>query len=436
MLCDQCGTDNPDINRFCGACGAALFRRPELWQPPSERRRHFQSEVQEQEPVANPTNRQVPQRPTPEPASQPRFESSATVSESVAVSNHEHSEPIQLAEPEEYRPISGPSLLGLSDAPEYEESDEPDPAYLVDEQTPQRSVGWTLFGVLAVAILITFGVLEYRAIKTGKVSIPWLTSSNSEHSNAADQQPAENAANPSSAAQPATPPPLTSDEASAPVGNQSVAQNSSGPSAKSGTPKSGAETKTGDSQQPAMEVTQKKKPAEPPISTPEQPAEKASDEASTQDATARGAKEADAKRKQEMASEIEKEEAPTPDAKSGSDPEAVTASAKTSRTTATDPRQNKLLLTGERFLYGRGGRRDCNQAVGYFREAAKQYNGPAMTHLGAMYASGNCVQQNRLEAYKWFARAQEVQPNNQWLGRNMNMLWRQMTPQERASVSR
>jgi TPR repeat protein len=184
-----------------------------------------------------------------------------------------------------------------------------------------------------------------------------------------------------------------------------------------------------------MEVTQKKPAA--PVSKPEDPAEKKSDESTTEEATARAAQQADAKRKQQMAAAIDKDEQPTPEASSDA-PKTVSAPGRSARASATagDPRQNQLLQTGERFLYGRGGRRDCNQAVSYFREAAKQYNGPAMTHLGAMYASGNCVQKNRLEAYKWFSRAQEAQPSNQWLGRNMNMLWRQMTPEERASVSR
>jgi TPR repeat protein len=101
-----------------------------------------------------------------------------------------------------------------------------------------------------------------------------------------------------------------------------------------------------------------------------------------------------------------------------------------------DPHANKMLLLGEKYLYGQGVARNCNQALVYFRAAADEDNAPAMSHLGAMYASGNCVTMNRATAYSWFARAGNADPNNQWLTRNLNMLWRDMTPQERATVNR
>lgn len=94
-----------------------------------------------------------------------------------------------------------------------------------------------------------------------------------------------------------------------------------------------------------------------------------------------------------------------------------------------------MLVLGEKYLYGRGVPQNCNQALVYFRAAAEQDNAPAMSHLGAMYASGQCVTMNRATAYSWFARAQNADPGNQWREKNMNMLWREMTPEERASVS-
>jgi TPR repeat protein len=95
-----------------------------------------------------------------------------------------------------------------------------------------------------------------------------------------------------------------------------------------------------------------------------------------------------------------------------------------------------MLLSGEKDLYGRGVRQDCNQALVYFRAAAQDQNAPAMSHLGAMNASGHCVTASRVAAYKWFALASELEPSNQWISRSLNMLWRDMTPQERASVAR
>jgi TPR repeat protein len=103
---------------------------------------------------------------------------------------------------------------------------------------------------------------------------------------------------------------------------------------------------------------------------------------------------------------------------------------------APDPRTNKMLVLGEKYLYGRGVTRDCNQAMTYFRAAAGQENAPAMSHLGAMYASGSCVPIDRAAAYQWFARAENADPGNQWLARNLDMLWRDMTPRERAATNR
>ena len=97
---------------------------------------------------------------------------------------------------------------------------------------------------------------------------------------------------------------------------------------------------------------------------------------------------------------------------------------------------NQSLVLGEKYLYGRGAPQNCNQALKYFRSAADEDNAPAMSHLGAMYASGNCVTMNRVAAYNWFAKAQNADPGNRWRERNMNMLWRDMTPKERAAISR
>jgi TPR repeat protein len=52
--------------------------------------------------------------------------------------------------------------------------------------------------------------------------------------------------------------------------------------------------------------------------------------------------------------------------------------------------------------------------------------------MAALYASGVCVRQDRAEAYKWFSRAQDLDPHNSWLERNRVRLWAEMTPDERA----
>lgn len=422
MPCHQCGADNPSTNRFCGACGTALFRQPETWQAPTRLSEPAEHDLKHTDFVS----REIQGERAQEFATDLGILNTSVSEASGTDAEFAPSEPVVVAEREHYTPISGPSLLGLSDTPEYQDTEES--GYLLEEETPRRHVGWYLFSFAFIVVLAVFAVLEYRAIKTGRVNIPWLTASNSEKPKPTDQAPAVSATPGDSGAAGEKPPQaLTSDEA-VPAGPQKSASGSATTSDRqtASAPAPG---------QPKMEVVEKKKPEPPSASSPAK--DGANDQASTRDAESRLAQQADAKRKQEMAAAIDREEQPTPDADSGGRPKAVGAPTRASRTSATpDPRQNRLLLTGERFLYGRSGRRDCNQAVAYFREAAKQYNSPAMAHLGAMYASGNCVKQDRLQAYKWFSRAQEVEPNNQWLARNMNMLWRQMTTGERAISSR
>jgi TPR repeat protein len=160
-------------------------------------------------------------------------------------------------------------------------------------------------------------------------------------------------------------------------------------------------------------------------------ADKKSDAQATQETQSRLAKDADQRRAdadqpEDSEGSADMAQKPTPK------PKSVSATAPK----PPDPRQNQMLINGEKFLYGRGVRQDCNQALIYFKAAAESSNAPAMSHLGAMYASGHCVTPNRVMAYKWFARASETEPANQWISRSLNMLWRDMTPQERSSVAR
>jgi TPR repeat protein len=93
-----------------------------------------------------------------------------------------------------------------------------------------------------------------------------------------------------------------------------------------------------------------------------------------------------------------------------------------------------LLAEGEKYLYGRGVVTDCRLAVRNFEDAAEAGSAKAMAHLGSMYGSGRCVKFNRVTAYGWFAQAKNADPDNAWLESNMDMLWRNMSPKERAAI--
>ncbi len=93
-----------------------------------------------------------------------------------------------------------------------------------------------------------------------------------------------------------------------------------------------------------------------------------------------------------------------------------------------------MLMLGENYLYGRTVPRNCDQAIIYLKAAANAGNAEARSHLGALYSTGECVVRDRVAAYHWFALASRSERANPWLESNLNMLWRDMSPDERRRV--
>ena len=90
-----------------------------------------------------------------------------------------------------------------------------------------------------------------------------------------------------------------------------------------------------------------------------------------------------------------------------------------------------LELAGEKFLYGNGVPQNCARAENSLRTAAMHGNSKAETVLGTMYATGHCVGRDLPSAYRWFARALHEEPQNSRISADLQVLWRQMTPQEK-----
>ena len=97
-----------------------------------------------------------------------------------------------------------------------------------------------------------------------------------------------------------------------------------------------------------------------------------------------------------------------------------------------DPAKDPSVVAAEKYLYGPS--RNCTAARSLLEQAAGRKNPSAMSHLGAMYATGQCVSADRTLAYIWFSRAYDVNPENQWLEKNLTMLWRDMSSSERQVV--
>lgn len=90
----------------------------------------------------------------------------------------------------------------------------------------------------------------------------------------------------------------------------------------------------------------------------------------------------------------------------------------------------------ELYLSGGGVPQDCEQALILLRSAAAKKNPRARTKLGSLYATGQCVEQDRVQAYHWMSLALQVNPGSEWVERNRESLWAQMTPDERQRAAR
>jgi hypothetical protein len=93
--------------------------------------------------------------------------------------------------------------------------------------------------------------------------------------------------------------------------------------------------------------------------------------------------------------------------------------------------EDRLVADGEKYLYGRGVPEDCERAQRNLQIGARQSNARAQTLLGAMYATGHCVNRDLPTAYRWFAKALHGDPGNSRVQRDLEVLWKQMTPEER-----
>lgn len=96
-----------------------------------------------------------------------------------------------------------------------------------------------------------------------------------------------------------------------------------------------------------------------------------------------------------------------------------------------EQKPSPLLVRAQQFLHGQGVEQNCEQGLLYLRAAAQKNEPAAAVQMGALYASGRCVHQDRVMAYRWFNSAHELEPANQWIQRNMDLIWGQMSDQER-----
>ncbi len=355
--------------------------------------------------------------------------------------------------------IVGPSFLGLSDAPAAAESA---PLPIEEEEAPHNSHWRAWFATAIVLVFAALGVMEWRSqvyqTDNGPVQIirtklrnwrheatapansepaPATTASgevNSKPDMQVQEQPKQSAdastatSNPpgvtSSPANTATTPPAST-PAAAPPTTQAPAPNQTASSlaapqktAKLASKDQAASAQNASSAPPTIANSQSS--ASGGTTTPSNSAAKPpkrvfnNDDAATKLSAAAGA------------DEMSK-------AKNASD--SAAAAAWLWKATAKGNPDAPVQLA-DMYIKGDGVPRSCEQAIVLLKTAAEKENALARNRLASMYATGNCVQRNRVEAYRWLSSALTANPDSQWAQQNRELIWNQMTPDERAAAQK
>jgi hypothetical protein len=396
VICRICAHQNPEQYRFCGMCGNALA--PATAAGPKDV--VMKAAISPERAVPE-VPRDVPRVAGPVDKPRESEQAGPAVAEAQPAPR---SDKWWVDEDQNKTTIGGPSILGLSSTDSGEGGNY---SYLFEGERTSHAGAW----VFLVMLLILGGVLyaKWRPIRD------YVLTTALSHSRP-QPQPGPDTKN----EQPSTP--ATSAPATAVAGSDAPSQ----PAVTSQN-----QPEQNPAAQPKEELphpdppsSSAGKPDDSPKTTPgganaERPAEAAP--------KATGAKLAAAKKKA---------------ANDQADDESASASDVEKSSTAQQARApqanpgSELVSSGEKYLYARGVARNCRQAVSHFNAAAAMQNPQAFSHLGAMYATGECVPMDRAVAYAWFRRAYAREPANRYFEQNLTMLWREMTPAERQRATR
>jgi len=349
--------------------------------------------------------------------------------------------------------IVGPSFLGLSDAPEVAGASVSDQV-----QEPARSHWRAWLAVAVVVIFAALGVLEWRSqvnqSYNGPVEVMKAKIRNWGHRAAPPPEPAA----PSSADndskpdiqvqplnQPATPPPSNANSnANANESAQTPAASAPAtpaPTVPPATQNSAANSQPADNgtPTPAAPTATAKNTARPPQAEANQAAPSAVAKSAPLEKPSAAIEKTMPARK----AKPNNPELPAKQAMAGADEMARAKNASDSAATAAwlwkataKGNPDAPVQLADMYIKGDGVPRSCEQAVVLLKTAAAKENTRARNRLAFMYANGECVQRNRVEAYRWFSSALTANPNNEWAQQNRDLLWRQMTPDERVMAEK
>jgi len=341
--------------------------------------------------------------------------------------------------------VSGPSFLGLSDSPEDMEQDEP-------ESHARRT-----FALVVLLLLVGLGAKQWNQIRDqalpfvkngtqkvmlkvkGKMAPPAADDSTSANANGTSSEPkievaptndnlkkAEPAANDSTTASGAAGTPggttdaAKSDAANAPTNSTNAAGTAANAAAGTGGAVGAAIPKESDTAKSEADDTEE--PAKPAAKETEK-------KSAAADASPRKARKPSAADRPQITDD---------------EPQAGGAELAQANATSNPAVQRQLLWQAvkkgnsdasvklaELYIVGRGVDKSCDQAMVLLRSASAHNSARARGKLGAMYATGECVDQDRVQAYHWMSMALEANPGSDWTARYRESIWNQMTSGEK-----
>jgi len=394
VRCPRCGNENPEDNRFCGMCGTTLLAPT----PPSNA----------------PQAVGVGSTPAARPDAAPSRTSAETPRKA----------PVPV--PDNTASISGPSFLGLNDAPPSRvtaakrasisiDPDRAPPAsnlhYLLEDEEDHKGSGiWKFFLILiALGLAVGFGYLRWK-----NQGFAWLNP---------PKKPAITEEQPASGENQQSPPGATTGQApSTSTATPSITPEPQPAQPPAGTTGAGANTAASPTSSTAGSSPAATAPAStdasraPDSANTGAPPEKVPNASSTTAPPDKSA--ADAAKANDDADS-------TDDAPPAAKPKAEPA-AKPRPAVPTDP-----VSEARKYLYGKGAAQDCDRGLRLLKPSANAGNPKAMVEMGALYSAGLCTPRDLPTAYRWFAVALRKEPDNQSVQADLQKLWSEMTQPER-----
>lgn len=448
MRCKQCGYDNPENHRFCGMCGAKLERAvspvaindedPLDLQAPAYRFEDRSRSGAEPPGAFRDRNRERERMRDLDARNHPakRTGNFSSISVKTLPQDTVEEEAVEKRQsekaPARATGIGGPSFLGLGyegtntgfvyDKPRNDgfvyDTDGQSPEYLLEEVP--RGISWRAWALMLLLIAgAGLGYIQWRASHNEGPDIGTILARNG-----LTLDPNHPVITPENK------PPAQKPDATAPQAANNDSDQGDATQAKS--PEEQANASGQDANNKSANSTASNNDSANSKAASSKSGEQEEENVANQSSAA-AAKTSDANKKTDENASPESD-GPAAASKHNTNKEAALAEEKPAQPKSLGDK-DPLIIQAEKYLQGRGVRKNCSTGVNLLRQAVSAGNPEADVKMGALYWSGTCVTHSNVTAYEWFSRAHGLEPQNRWIERSRNSLWASMSPEERRQAS-